>query len=111
MNTLVGPQPTWRAWATVLAGALGCALGAGVIVIYTFGVFAAAMAAELGWPRSVYANALTIFLIASGTGSLLLGPLMDRFGVRRPCAVLVAAFGVSIFLLAWVPAATWLVYM
>jgi predicted MFS family arabinose efflux permease len=90
-------------WWTVVAGALGCGLGAGVAVIYTFGVFAAAMAAEFGWSRSVHASSLTIFLVASGTGSLLLGPVIDRFGVRIPCAVLVAVFGMSVASLAFVP--------
>ena len=83
-------------WWTILAGAVGCAVGAGVLVIYTFGVFASAMATQFGWSRSVYANSLTIFLVASGMGSLLLGPLIDRFGVRRPCAALVTVFGLSV---------------
>jgi len=62
--------------------------GAGVLVIYTFGVFASAMASDFGWSRAAHANALTIFLLCSGTGSLLLGPLIDRYGVRLPlCCV------------------------
>ena len=75
-------------WWTVVAGGIGCALGAGVLVIYTFGVLASAMAAGFGWPRAVYANSLTLFLVFSGLGSLLLGPLIDRFGVRLPAATL-----------------------
>jgi len=35
-------------WWTVAAGAVGCSLGAGVLVIYTFGVFASAMASDFG---------------------------------------------------------------
>lgn len=90
-------------WWTVVAGALGAGAGAGILVIYTFGVFASSMAAELGWSRSVYANSLTIFLICSGTGSLLLGPLIDRFGVRLPSAVLVTIFGLSVASIALIP--------
>jgi MFS family permease len=104
------PLPLSR-WWTVAAGAVGCSLGAGVLLVYTFGVFAAAMAAQFGWPRTVHANSLTIFLLFSGTGSLLLGPLIDRFGVRLPCAALVAIFGLSIASLALVPASPWVVYM
>ena len=98
-------------WWTVFAGAIACALGAGVLVIYTFGVLASAMAAEFGWSRAVHANSLTCFLIFSGLGGLLLGPLIDRFGVRRPAATLVTIFGVSIASLAWIPAAAWAVYL
>jgi MFS family permease len=98
-------------WWTVVAGAVGCALGAGVLVIYTFGVLASAMAAEFGWSRTVYANSLTCFLVLSGLGSLLLGPLIDRFGVRRPAAVLVSIFGMSIASLAWAAASPWAVYL
>ena len=50
MNNSPATNPSGRAWGTVVAGALGCGIGAGVIVIYTFGVFAAAMAAEAGIP-------------------------------------------------------------
>src|SRR3569832_2616673 len=98
-------------WWTVFAGAIACALGAGVLVIYTFGVLASAMAAEFGWSRAVHANSLTCFLIFSGLGGLLLGPLIDRFGVRRPAATLVTIFGVSIASLAWLPAAARAVYL
>ena len=98
-------------WWTVLAGAFGCSLGAGVLVIYTFGVLASAMATEFGWSRAVHANSLTIFLVFSGLGSLLLGPLIDRFGVRRPSAALVMFFGLSVASLAWVPANPWWIYM
>ena len=97
-------------WWTVVAGALGCSLGAGILVIYTFGVFAAAMASEFGWSRAVHASSLTVFLVFSGTGSLALGPLIDRFGVRRPSAALVTVFGLSVASLAWVPANPWWVY-
>jgi len=69
------------------------------------------MATELGWSRSVYANALTIFLVASGTGSLLLGPVIDRFGVRLPCAALVMTFGLSVASLAVIPPSPSAVYL
>ena len=98
-------------WWTVVAGGIGCALGAGVLVIYTFGVLASAMAAGFGWPRAVYANSLTLFLVFSGLGSLLLGPLIDRFGVRLPAATFVALFGASVASLALVPAKPWAVYL
>ena len=98
-------------WWTVVAGTLGCSLGAGVLVIYTFGVFGAAMAGAFGWSRAVHANALTVFLVFSGIGSLLLGPLIERFGVRVPCAALVAVFGLSVASLASVPANPWEVYV
>lgn len=107
------PGRIWSSsrWWTVVAGALGCSLGAGVLVIYTFGVFASAMATGFGWSRAVHANSLTIFLVFSGTGSLLLGPLIDRFGVRLPSAILVTVFGLSVASLAWAPANPWWVYV
>ncbi|WP_157995448.1 MFS transporter [Peristeroidobacter soli] len=101
---------TLNRWWTVAAGALGAGVGVGVLVIYTFGAFAAEMAAEFGWSRSVHSNALTVFLVASGIGSLLLGQLMDRFGVRRVCAALVAAFGITVASLALIPPKIWVLY-
>jgi predicted MFS family arabinose efflux permease len=105
------PPSSLSPWWTVVAGGIGCGLGAGVLVIYTFGVLASAMAADFGWSRAVHANSLTVFLVFSGLGSLFLGPSIDRLGVRLPCAALVSVFGVSVASLGLVPANPWAVYL
>lgn len=43
-------------WWTVVAGALGCCVGAGIAVIYAFPIFAVGVDAEFGW------NAVSISL-------------------------------------------------
>src|SRR5690606_31325269 len=104
MTPLSSESSSINRWWTVVAGLVGCAVGAGVLVLYTFGVFSAAMANEFGWSRAVHANSLTIFLVGSGIGSIILGSLIDRYGVRRPCALFVAVFGGAITVLSIMPA-------
>jgi MFS family permease len=98
-------------WWIVLGGALGCAVNAGVVTIYTLGIFASAFLAEFGWDRSVFAFCLTFFLIASGFGTVWLGTLIKRWGVRRPSIVFVAAFAASIATIAALPPLPLLFYV
>lgn len=97
-------------WWTVAAGALGAGTGAGIVIIYAFGILANAMAAEAGWDRSVYSFTQTSFLIATGFGTVLLGEVIARYGVRRPSIVAIVIFAIAIALLAMVPASPMVAY-
>ena len=81
-------SPLW----TVLAGALGCAVGAGIVVIYVFPIFSVAFAAEFHWDRSAYSYCLTSFLVATGFGTVILGFAISRWGVRYPAVGFVVVF-------------------
>lgn len=96
-------QPVNR-WWNVVAGALCTAVGAGVVGVYMFGVFAKAIGAEYGWSRVSVSLGLTAFALASGLGSLTLGLAIDRFGMRKVTAIYVLLFGSAIALVPVLPA-------
>ncbi len=90
-------------WWTVVAGVLGSAVGAGVVGVYMFGVFAKAIGAEYGWTRASVALGLTVFALASGVGSFTLGAAIDRFGLRRITVLYVVMFGCAIAAIPFLP--------
>jgi MFS family permease len=104
------PQNPINRWWSVLAGALGTATGAGVIVIYAFGIFGKGMLAEYDWSRSVYSYAVTSFMVASGVGSVWLGFLIARYGIRLPAFLAVAAFTFAVAVIAILPPSPVLLY-
>ncbi|MDX3910314.1 MAG: MFS transporter [Sphingobium sp.] len=91
-------------WWTVVAGALGTALGAGLIMSYAFGILAKSMLAELGWSRNVAADLLGMFLLGMGIGLVALGWLIARFGIRRPTVIFVLIWGFGFAAVALAPA-------
>lgn len=91
-------------WWNVVAGSLGVAVGAGVVGVYMFGVFAKAIGAEFGWSRASVSLGLTAFALASGVGSLTLGVAIDRFGLRKVTMLYVLFFGGSVALVPLLPA-------
>lgn len=96
-------QPMNR-WWNVVAGALGAAVGAGVVGVYMFGVFAKSIGVEFGWSRASVSLGLTAFALASGVGSLTLGMAIDRFGLRKVTLLYVVLFGSAIALVPVLPA-------
>src|SRR5258708_3226745 len=96
-------QPINR-WWTVVAGALGQVVGAGVVGVYVFAVFAKPIGLEYGWSRSSVSLALTVYAIAAGTGSFTLGMAIDRLGLRRITVLYVTCFGCAIATIPFVGA-------
>lgn len=96
-------QPMNR-WWNVVAGALGAAVGAGVVGVYMFGVFAKSIGVEFGWSRATVSLGLTAFALASGVGSLTLGMAIDRFGLRKITVLYVVLFGGAVALVPLLPA-------
>ncbi|WP_250516294.1 MFS transporter [Caballeronia sp. INDeC2] len=90
-------------WWTVLGGAICLSVGAGVISAFMFGTFIKAIAAENGWSRAQVSLGLTIFEFAMGPGTIVLGSLIDRFGVRRPTMVFLLLFAGAIALVGVIP--------
>jgi MFS family permease len=90
-------------WWTVVGGALCLSVGAGVISAFMFGTFIKAIAAQNGWSRAQVSLGLTIFEFAMGPGTIVLGSLIDRFGVRRPTLFFLAMFALSIALVGVIP--------
>lgn len=92
-----------KAWSTVLAGALGCAAGAGVVANYAFGVFVKAIAAEYVWSRSEATLGITLFYLFSGIGSVCLGSLIARWSIRSVSVAFVSLFSLGLMGMALLP--------
>lgn len=90
-------------WWTVLAGAMGCAAGAGVVATYVFGIFIKAISAEYGWDRSATTASISSFYFVSGIGSVVLGWINSRWSVRWPTLIWVILFSLSVAAVAILP--------
>src|ERR1700730_11010754 len=94
-------------WWTVFAGSCACVVGAGIVAVYTWGLFSQAMPAEFGWDRSTLSLCLTSFLIATGFGTISLGYAIARYGVRYATMAFVAVFCLSLAVIPALPAPPW----
>lgn len=97
-------------WWIVVAGALGSSVGAGIFMVYAFGILGKALTSDYGWDRSVVQYCFTSFLVATGFGTVVLGQLIHRCGVRRPAMAYIALFACAIAILATLPASQALFY-
>lgn len=98
-------------WWTVVAGAAGSAVGAGIFMVYAFGILGKALAAEFEWDRSTVQYCYTAFLAATGFGTVALGQLIHRHGVRRPAMGFIALFATAVAILAALPSSQALFYL
>ncbi|HTJ92028.1 MAG TPA: MFS transporter [Pararobbsia sp.] len=106
MNQALAGQPAGKElnrWWTVVGGAICLSVGAGVISAFMFGTFIRAIAAENHWGRSQVSLGLTIFEFAMGPGTIVLGWLVDRLGVRKPTLIFLTLFAASIAMVSVMP--------
>lgn len=75
-------------WKVLLAATLGISMATTAIPFYAMGVFINPLEQARGWSRSEISMAATVFSFSLPLAILLLGGMIDRFGVRR-----VAVFG------------------
>ena len=92
-------------WWTVAAGALGNAMGVGIFVVFVLNVLTKPMVADLGLERSVISFSIMCFLITSGIGTVSLGILINRFGVRTPTFIYVAVTAACVAFIPLLPPA------
>jgi MFS family permease len=90
-------------WWTVVGGAICLSVGAGVISAFMFGTFVKAIAAENGWGRSQVSLGLTVFEFSMGPGTIVLGWLIDRWGVRKPTLIFLSLFAASVAAVSVMP--------
>lgn len=90
-------------WWTVVAGAIGCAAGAGVVAGYVFGVFIKGISEEFAWDRSDTTAGISLFVLASGVGNLVLGFIVARRSVRAACMLFVLLFSLLMMSIAILP--------
>lgn len=90
-------------WWTVVAGTMGSAVGAGTIMVYAYGILSVGMGEEFGWDRAMLGSNMSAFLLGSGLGTVALGWLISKFGIRAPSAILAGLFGLSFAAVAVLP--------
>ena len=90
-------------WFTVLAGAMGCASGAGMVATAALGVFTKSISTDFGWERSATTAGITCFYIASGIGSVVLGSILAKRSIRQVTSIFVALFALSIIGVSLLP--------
>jgi MFS family permease len=98
-------------WWTVVGGGMGNAVGAGIFMVYAFGIFGKAIATEYSWDREIISYCFTAFLVATGFGTVALGAFIARFGVRWPAAVFVGVFSAAVACVSITPASPFLFYL
>ena len=98
-------------WWTVLAGALGSAAGAGIFVVYCFGVFVNSVAEEFGWQRGTVTLGISCFLLTTGIGTVLLGFLINRYSLKLTAALFVLLFAICVCTVGMLPASPLLFYI
>lgn len=93
--------PFFYGWVIVVAGMVGAAFMVGTSV-FSIGVYAEEMQAELGWSRSELFGALALRLTAGALLSPFLGAISDRRGGARVIMVISAVvMGLSLAPLKW----------
>jgi MFS family permease len=83
-------------WWNVAASFVGLSLSYAMFTIFAFGVFLKPLAEEFGWRRDAMSLAYTVTNLTIVGSSVLLGILIDRFGVRRVLIPSVALMGVAV---------------
>lgn len=101
---------TINRWWSVVAGFIGVGLGIGVIMTYAFGIIGQALVGDYGWPREMFANMMGAFLLGSGVGSVVLGCLVARYGIRPPSAAMILICYLGFAAIAVVPPVPGLIY-
>jgi len=83
-------------WWNVAASFVGLSLSYAMFTIFAFGVFLKPLAEEFGWQRDAMSLAYTVTNLTIVGSSVLLGVLIDRFGVRRVLIPSVALMGLAV---------------
>jgi len=83
-------------WWNVASSFVGLSLSYAMFTIFAFGVFLKPLAEEFGWQRDAMSLAYTVTNLTIVGSSVLLGILIDRFGVRRVLIPSVALMGVAV---------------
>src|SRR5262245_53992801 len=86
-------------WWVVVGSFLGLIVSSAPMLTQTIGVLVKPISSDLGWTRSQVTLGLAVSGLTMCLGSVLLGRLMDRHGVRRvtlPCVIVFALAMASI---------------
>lgn len=82
-----------QGWTVVGGSFLGAALGATVLVPYSFGYLIAPLATENGWERGQFAGAISLYMLTLLVLLPFAGRVIDMIGARKAAAGSMVAMG------------------
>ena len=89
----------WFYGWTIVAVLSVISFAGGVETNPVLGVFQGPMTEEFGWSRALYTLPMSIGSFMGGLASLVVGPLMDRYGSRAVMSVAIAIMGLTFVLM------------
>jgi len=90
-------------WWVVVGSFLGLVVSAAPVATNTIGTFIKPVSSDLGWTRSQVTLGLAISGFTMALGSVILGRLMDRYGIRPVTLAAVVGFAVSMAAIGFTP--------
>lgn len=90
-----------RGWTVVGGAFVGVACGATVLVPYTFGYLMAPLAREMGWERSQFASAISVYMLTMLVLLPFAGRVIDRIGARRAASGSLLAMAAVFAAMGW----------
>lgn len=102
-----GANELKNGWPVIAGATLGMSIGAASLMAPTFGIYFAAMAADIGWTMTTFSAMMLPFGLVACAASIIFGVLIDKLGVRP-----ILVFGYLFFLvtmagLALMPEIAW----
>ena len=92
-------QKRWFYGWTIVIVLSVISFAGGVETNPVLGVFQGPMTDEFGWSRAIYTLPMSIGSFMGGLASLIVGPLMDRYGSRIIMTVAIALMGLTFVLM------------
>jgi MFS family permease len=90
-------------WWVVVGSFLGLIVSAAPVATNTIGTFIKPISGDLGWTRSQVTLGLALSGFSMALGSVILGRLMDRYGVRPVTLAAVVGFGLAMAAIGFTP--------
>lgn len=92
------------AWWVVFAATMGLIVGNGPLLQFAYGVFLRPISEEFRVDRATLSTAILIGFVATGLSTLVVGRLVDRYGIRAIVLPSIVLFALSIAALSLSPA-------
>src|SRR5215467_290841 len=99
----MNPKIFQNRWWVVVGSFLGLIVSAAPVATNTIGTFVKPISSDLGWTRSEVTLGLAISGFTMALGSVILGRLMDRYGIRPVTLAAVVGFALSMAAIGFTP--------